>query len=71
MTGLGTECEAFLYFFYQDAVQATCIAIEALAKRYGKAKIFDAIRLPPPELFKHVKVCYITTCFCFVLQEWV
>ncbi|ESQ49727.1 hypothetical protein EUTSA_v10020014mg [Eutrema salsugineum] len=39
----------------QDAVQATCIAIEALAKKYGKAKMLDAIRLPPPELYKHVK----------------
>ncbi|KAL0717728.1 hypothetical protein Bca4012_067050 [Brassica carinata] len=39
----------------QDAVQATCTAIEALAKKYGKAKMVDAIRLPPPELYNHVK----------------
>ncbi|KAH0890867.1 hypothetical protein HID58_053296 [Brassica napus] len=39
----------------QDAVQATCTAIEALAKKYGKPKMVDAIRLPPPELYKHVK----------------
>lgn len=58
-----------LFHFYQDAVQATCIAIEVLAKKYGKPKMLDAIRLPPPELYKHVKVCY-TLCFCFVLPEW-
>ena len=51
-----------IYFFYQDAVQATCTAIEALAKKHGKAKMVDAIRLPPPELYKHVKVCF---CFFF------
>ncbi|CAH8386172.1 unnamed protein product [Eruca vesicaria subsp. sativa] len=39
----------------QDAVQATCTAIEALAKKHGKAKMVDAIRLPPPDLYKHVK----------------
>ncbi|CAF2126157.1 unnamed protein product [Brassica napus] len=39
----------------QDAVQATCTAIEALAKKYGKPKMVDAIRLPPPELYNHVK----------------
>ena len=60
-SGFGTECETFL-FFYQDAVQATCTAIEALAKKYGKPKMVDAIRLPPPELYKHVKVCFL---FCF------
>lgn len=59
---IGTECEDFL-FFYQDAVQATCTAIEALAKKHGKAKMVDAIRLPPPDLYKHVKVCCFCCCF--------
>lgn len=57
-----------VFNFYQDAVQATCIAIEALAKKYGKPKMLDAIRLPPPDLYKHVKVCY-TPCFYFGLPE--
>ncbi|XP_010525003.1 PREDICTED: polyribonucleotide nucleotidyltransferase 1, chloroplastic [Tarenaya hassleriana] len=39
----------------QNAVRATCSAIEALAKKYGKPKMFDAIRLPPSELYKHVE----------------
>lgn len=39
----------------QDAVRAICNEIEALVKKCGKPKMLDAIKLPPPELYKHVE----------------
>ncbi|KAK9123436.1 hypothetical protein Sjap_013038 [Stephania japonica] len=37
------------------AVQTICKEVEALVKIYGKAKRLEAIRLPPPELYRHVE----------------
>ncbi|KAF1886578.1 hypothetical protein Lal_00045811 [Lupinus albus] len=39
----------------QDAVREICNAVEALVKKCGKPKMFDSIKLPPPELYKHVE----------------
>ncbi|KAK4272359.1 hypothetical protein QN277_020927 [Acacia crassicarpa] len=39
----------------QDAVRAICTEVEALVKKCGKPKMFDAIKLPPPELYQHVE----------------
>ncbi|KAK4581375.1 hypothetical protein RGQ29_024864 [Quercus rubra] len=39
----------------QDAVRAICNEVEALVKKCGKPKMLDAIKLPPPELYKHVE----------------
>ncbi|RWR80391.1 putative polyribonucleotide nucleotidyltransferase 1, chloroplastic [Cinnamomum micranthum f. kanehirae] len=39
----------------QNAVQAICNEMEALVKMCGKPKMFDAIKLPPPELYRHVE----------------
>ncbi|XP_028761305.1 probable polyribonucleotide nucleotidyltransferase 1, chloroplastic [Neltuma alba] len=39
----------------QDAVRAICNEVEALVNKCGKPKMFDAIKLPPPELYKHVE----------------
>ncbi|KAI9121586.1 hypothetical protein K1719_008619 [Acacia pycnantha] len=39
----------------QDAVRAICNEVEALVKKCGKPKMFDAIELPPPELYQHVE----------------
>ncbi|XP_040372153.1 probable polyribonucleotide nucleotidyltransferase 1, chloroplastic isoform X2 [Rosa chinensis] len=39
----------------QDAVRAICNEVEALVKKCGKPKMFDAIKLPPPELYNHVE----------------
>jgi hypothetical protein len=46
---------------YQDAVRVICNEVEALVKKCGKPKMLDAIKLPPPELYKHVEVCFIAT----------
>jgi hypothetical protein len=46
---------------YQDAVRVICIEVEALVKKCGKPKMLDAIKLPPPELYKHVEVCFTPT----------
>ncbi|XP_052198912.1 probable polyribonucleotide nucleotidyltransferase 1, chloroplastic isoform X2 [Diospyros lotus] len=37
------------------AVQGICNEVEALARRCGKPKMLDAIKLPPPELYRHVE----------------
>ncbi|KAK2638338.1 hypothetical protein Ddye_026133 [Dipteronia dyeriana] len=39
----------------QDAVLAICHAVEALVKKCGKPKMLDSVKLPPPELYKHVE----------------
>ncbi|XP_019433123.1 PREDICTED: probable polyribonucleotide nucleotidyltransferase 1, chloroplastic [Lupinus angustifolius] len=39
----------------QDAVREICNAVEALVKKCGKPKMFDSIKLPPPELYTHVE----------------
>lgn len=39
----------------QEAVKAICCEIAALVKKCGKPKMLDAIKLPPPELYKHVE----------------
>ncbi|KAJ9179870.1 hypothetical protein P3X46_008184 [Hevea brasiliensis] len=39
----------------QDAVRAICNEVDALVKKCGKPKMFDAIKLPPSELYKHVE----------------
>lgn len=42
---------------YQEAVRSICNEVEALVKKCGKPKMFDAVKLPPPELYGHVEVC--------------
>jgi hypothetical protein len=47
-------------------VRAICNEVEALVKKCGKPKMIDAIKLPPPELYKHVEVytlCYPISSF--------
>ncbi|XP_077247971.1 polyribonucleotide nucleotidyltransferase [Tasmannia lanceolata] len=39
----------------QVAVRAICIEVEALVKKCGKPKMLEAIKLPPPELYRHVE----------------
>ncbi|KAB5512236.1 hypothetical protein DKX38_029264 [Salix brachista] len=39
----------------QDAVRAICNEVSVLVKKCGKAKMLDAIKLPPAELYKHVE----------------
>ncbi|KAM6567977.1 hypothetical protein CsatA_027105 [Cannabis sativa] len=39
----------------QDAVRGICNEVESLVMKCGKPKMFDAIKLPPPELYKHVE----------------
>ncbi|XP_075473641.1 putative polyribonucleotide nucleotidyltransferase 1, chloroplastic isoform X2 [Primulina tabacum] len=39
----------------QNAVRAICKEVEILVKMCGKPKMLDAIKLPPPELYKHVE----------------
>ncbi|KAL6555265.1 Purine nucleoside phosphorylase [Orobanche gracilis] len=39
----------------QNAVTAICKEVESLVKNCGKQKMLDAIKLPPPELYKHVE----------------
>ncbi|WJX84224.1 polyribonucleotide nucleotidyltransferase [Trifolium repens] len=41
-----------------DALRAICNEVEALVKKCGKPKMIDAIKLPPPELYKHVEDLY-------------
>ncbi|KAJ6422569.1 hypothetical protein OIU84_027521 [Salix udensis] len=39
----------------KDAVRAICNEVSVLVKKCGKAKMLDAIKLPPAELYKHVE----------------
>ncbi|KAM3379004.1 putative polyribonucleotide nucleotidyltransferase 1, chloroplastic [Capsicum galapagoense] len=39
----------------QDAVRGICKEVEGLVQKCGKPKMFDAIRLPPKELYKLVE----------------
>lgn len=39
----------------QEAVRSICNEVEALVKKCGKPKMFDAVKLPPPELYGHVE----------------
>ncbi|KAH1083078.1 hypothetical protein J1N35_022839 [Gossypium stocksii] len=39
----------------QGAVREICSAVKALVKKCGKPKMLDAIRLPPPELYRLVE----------------
>lgn len=39
----------------QDAVRTICNEVNALVKKCGKPKMLDAIKLPPPELYKHME----------------
>ncbi|KAG5556196.1 hypothetical protein RHGRI_006724 [Rhododendron griersonianum] len=39
----------------QDVVRGICTEVESLVKRCGKPKMLDAIKLPPPELYRHVE----------------
>ncbi|KAL6530652.1 Purine nucleoside phosphorylase [Orobanche minor] len=39
----------------QNAVTAICKEVESLVKNCGKQKMLDAIKMPPPELYKHVE----------------
>ncbi|KAL8241332.1 hypothetical protein R6Q59_014687 [Mikania micrantha] len=39
----------------QDAVRAICKEVDNLVKVCGRPKMFDSIKLPPPELYKHVE----------------
>ncbi|XP_058105832.1 probable polyribonucleotide nucleotidyltransferase 1, chloroplastic isoform X3 [Magnolia sinica] len=40
----------------QVAVRAICNEVEALVKMCGKPKMLEAIKLPPPELYRHVEL---------------
>lgn len=37
------------------AVRAICDEVEALVKKCGKPKMLEAIKLPPPQLYRHVE----------------
>ncbi|KAK4404626.1 putative polyribonucleotide nucleotidyltransferase 1, chloroplastic [Sesamum angolense] len=39
----------------QNAVRDICKEVESLVKKCGKQKMLEAIKLPPPELYKHVE----------------
>ncbi|CAI9099347.1 OLC1v1036154C2 [Oldenlandia corymbosa var. corymbosa] len=39
----------------QDAIRGICKQVEGLVKICGKPKMFDAIKLPPPQLYKLVE----------------
>uniref|UniRef100_A0A0E0AG84 polyribonucleotide nucleotidyltransferase n=1 Tax=Oryza glumipatula TaxID=40148 RepID=A0A0E0AG84_9ORYZ len=39
----------------QGAIREICKAIDGLVQKCGKKKMFDAIDLPPPELYRHVE----------------
>ncbi|KAL0339907.1 UNVERIFIED_CONTAM: putative polyribonucleotide nucleotidyltransferase 1, chloroplastic [Sesamum radiatum] len=39
-----------------NAVRDICKEVESLVKKCGKQKMLEAIKLPPPELYKHVEV---------------
>ncbi|KAI3911587.1 hypothetical protein MKW92_013480 [Papaver armeniacum] len=39
----------------QDAVRVICNEVGALVKKCGKPKMVEAIKLPPPELYRHVE----------------
>ncbi|ERM93561.1 probable polyribonucleotide nucleotidyltransferase 1, chloroplastic isoform X1 [Amborella trichopoda] len=39
----------------QEAVRAMCKEVEALVKECGNPKMLEAIKLPPPELYKNVE----------------
>ncbi|OVA16425.1 Exoribonuclease [Macleaya cordata] len=39
----------------QDAVRVICNEVQALVKKCGKPKMVEAIKLPPPELYRHVE----------------
>ncbi|KAA0053844.1 putative polyribonucleotide nucleotidyltransferase 1 [Cucumis melo var. makuwa] len=39
----------------QNAVTAICKEVDSLVRERGKPKMLDAIRLPPPQLYKHVE----------------
>ncbi|KAL2922923.1 Polyribonucleotide nucleotidyltransferase 1 chloroplastic [Bienertia sinuspersici] len=39
----------------QDAVRTICKEVEALVVKCGKPKMVDAIKLPPPALYRHVE----------------
>lgn len=38
-----------------NAVRAICDEMEALVKKCGKPKMLEAIKLPPPQLYRHVE----------------
>ncbi|PIA54044.1 hypothetical protein AQUCO_00900549v1 [Aquilegia coerulea] len=38
-----------------NAVKAICHEVDALVKKCGKPKMLEAIKLPPPELYRHVE----------------
>ncbi|CAI9273102.1 unnamed protein product [Lactuca saligna] len=38
-----------------DAVRGICKEVDNLVKKCGKPKMLDSIKLPPPELYKHVE----------------
>ncbi|XP_061945665.1 polyribonucleotide nucleotidyltransferase 1, chloroplastic isoform X2 [Populus nigra] len=42
-------------FMIEDAVRTICNEVNALVKKCGKPKMLDAIKLPPPELYKHME----------------
>lgn len=50
--------KTLVVFQLQNAVRAICMEVESLVKKCGKPKMLDAIRLPPPELYRHVEVCF-------------
>ncbi|CAM8930243.1 unnamed protein product [Rhodiola kirilowii] len=39
----------------QDAVKAICVEVDKLVKQCGKPKMYDAIKLPPHDLYRHVE----------------
>ncbi|KAL5581536.1 hypothetical protein UlMin_013978 [Ulmus minor] len=39
----------------QDAIRAICNEVDALVKNFGNPKMFDAVKLPPHDPYKHVE----------------
>ncbi|OMO70376.1 hypothetical protein COLO4_28639 [Corchorus olitorius] len=51
----------------EDAVRAICTSIDALVEKCGKPKMFDAIKLPPPELYRRVE---FQNGSIYLLNDW-
>ncbi|KAE9465749.1 hypothetical protein C3L33_02352, partial [Rhododendron williamsianum] len=52
---IGQMCYLLSFNNHQDVVRGICTEVESLVKRCGKPKMLDAIKLPPPELYRHVE----------------
>uniref|UniRef100_A0A7N0UWQ6 polyribonucleotide nucleotidyltransferase n=1 Tax=Kalanchoe fedtschenkoi TaxID=63787 RepID=A0A7N0UWQ6_KALFE len=39
----------------QDAIKVICMEVDKLVKQCGKPKMYDAIKLPPQDLYRHIE----------------